>query len=224
MVVAFSLPSYSQFLPDLQAKTPEEYDAYLDVLDGPVLERGVAFERRFPESALRLPVCEMLARAWRQKGEASRAIESASAGLAIAPDYIPLLVELADLLANGGTAALDRAERSAGRALTLLENAKAPRRVPAGVWIATVAALRARARSAVGLVRFKRDDIAGAVKEFQAALAQPSSETAAVHYRLGRLYAFTGSKTEARRHLQEAEEKGDEALRELARAALAGLQ
>jgi hypothetical protein len=45
---AVSLPSYSQFLPDLQAKTPEEYDAYLDVIDGPVLEKGAAFERDCP--------------------------------------------------------------------------------------------------------------------------------------------------------------------------------
>src|SRR5437870_6246429 len=57
LCIAISLPSYAQFLPNLQAKTPEEYDAYLDVLDGPVLENGAAFERAFPESALRLPVC-----------------------------------------------------------------------------------------------------------------------------------------------------------------------
>ena len=42
------LPCYSQFLPDLQAKTPAEYDAYLDVLDGPVLENGAVFERDLP--------------------------------------------------------------------------------------------------------------------------------------------------------------------------------
>src|SRR5436190_22039512 len=45
---AVSIPSYSQFLPDLQAKTPAEYDAYLDVMDGPVLEKGAESSGNFP--------------------------------------------------------------------------------------------------------------------------------------------------------------------------------
>src|SRR4051812_7706114 len=93
---AVSIPSYSQFLPDLQAKTPEEYDAYLDVIDGPVVEKGAAFERDFPASALRLPVCELMAREWRSRGDAVRAAAAAERGLAIAPEYLPLLVEIAD--------------------------------------------------------------------------------------------------------------------------------
>lgn len=225
ILIAFSsLPSYAQFLPDLQAKTPAEYDAYLDVLDGPVLEKGAAFERSFPASALRLPVCELLTRAWREKGDAPRAIEAASAGLAIAPDYIPLLVDLADLAANANPSQLDRAGTAATRALMLLENAKAPRRIAAETWIAAVAALRARAHSALGLIRFKRDDLAGALKEFQSALAQPSSESPAIHYRLGRLYALTGRKPEARRHLEQAASQGAPPLRDLANAALREIQ
>src|SRR5947208_8169040 len=88
---AVSTPSYSQFLPDLQAKTPEEYDAYLDVIDGPVIEKGAAFERDFPASTLRLPVSEMTAREWRSLGDAVQAVAAAERGLAIAPDYVPLL-------------------------------------------------------------------------------------------------------------------------------------
>ena len=217
----FSLPSsYAQFLPDLQAKTPAEYDAYLDVLDGPVLEKGAAFERNFPASALRLPVCELLTRSWREKGDAARAIQSASAGLAIAPDYIPLLVDLADRAANTSSSLLDRAETAANRALTLLENAKAPRRIPAQAWIAAVGALRARAHASLGLIRFKREDLTGAVKEFETALLQQSTESPAIHYRLGRLYAISGKKPEARRHLQQAALHGAPPLRDLANAAL----
>ena len=48
LCIASRLPCYSQFLPDLQAKTPAEYDAYLDVLDGPVLEKGARFRTRLP--------------------------------------------------------------------------------------------------------------------------------------------------------------------------------
>lgn len=216
------LPSYAQFLPDLQAKAPEEYDAYLDVLDGPVIEKAVAFERAFPKSALRLPVFELLASALREKGDGKRAAEAASAGLEIAPDYIPLLVELADLAANG-SGELARAEPSAARALLLLETARAPRLVAAETWLAAVSSLRARAHTALGLVRFKRDDVSGAVKEFQAALAERSTESPAIHYRLGRLFASTGRNAEARRHLEEAVRSGGTALRSLAANALSSL-
>src|SRR5258708_18620168 len=109
---AVSIPSYSQFLPDLQGKTPAEYDAYLDVMDGPVLEKGAEFERKFPASALRLPVCEMMAREWRSRGDAVQAAPAAERGVAIAPEYVPLLVQEADLLSNN-TASLERADSAA---------------------------------------------------------------------------------------------------------------
>ncbi len=219
LIALLSPPSYSQFLPDLQARTPAEYDAYLDALDGPVIDKGAAFLRSYPESALRLPVHEFMTRAFRRQADAARAIDAASAGLAIAPDYIPLLVELADLLANGSTG-LTRAETAARRALTLLETAKAPRRIAPGTWTEALAGLRARSHAALGLVHFQRDDLAGAIREFEAALAHRSSESPAVHYRLGRLHASAGRRAEARRHLREAERTGDPALRELAGIAL----
>ena len=218
-----SFPVYSQFLPDLQAKTPEEYDAYLDVLDGPVLDKGVAFEHAFPSSALLLPVCELMAREWRSRGDAARAVEAAEHGLAIAPDYVPLLVELADLLSNG-SAKLDDAALAARRALTLLETIKAPRRVGIDEWTAAVSRLKARAREAQGSVLYKRDDVAGAVKEFEAALAEPVTHDPSLHYRLGRLYAITGREAEARTQLEEAARRGGKVLRERANAALAELR
>jgi tetratricopeptide (TPR) repeat protein len=220
--MAVSLPSYSQFLPDLQAKTPEEYDAYLDVMDGPVIEKGAAFEKSFPSSALRLPVCEMMAREWRSRGDAVQAAAAAELGLAIAPDYVPLLVEVADLLANGRDK-LDRAETAARRALALLETMKAPRRISIEDWTAAVSRLRARAHGALGMVRFKHDDVAAAVREFEAALADPSADDPLLHYRLGRLYGTTGRTAEARRQLQQAARSDDKTLRERANAALAAL-
>lgn len=218
-----SFPVYSQFLPDLQAKTPEEYDAYLDVLDGPVLEKGMAFERAFPASTLLLPVCELMAREWRSRGDAPQGIEAVEHGLAIAPDYVPLLVELADLLANGSTK-LDAAETAARRALALLQTIKAPRRAGIDEWTAAVSRLKARARGALGSVLFKRDDVAGAVREFEAALAEPVIHEPSLHYRLGRLYAITGRRAEARSQLQEAARQGGKILRERANAALAELR
>src|SRR5262245_27751191 len=168
LFTAVSIPCYSQFLPDLQAKTPAEYDAYLDVLDGPVLKYGAAFERDFPESSLRLPVCELIAREWRAQGDREQAIAAAERGLAIAPDYPPLLVELADLLANGSER-LERAAQAANQALGLLDRIKAPLRISPEDWTSAVAKLRARAHSAMGMVLFKKGDNEGAMREFQSA-------------------------------------------------------
>jgi tetratricopeptide (TPR) repeat protein len=213
---------YSQFLPDLQAKTPEEYDAYLDVIDGPVLEKGAEFERDFPTSALRLPVCELMAREWRSRGNAVRAAAAAERGLAIAPDYVPLLVEVADLLANG-TDSLERADSAARRALALMETIKASPRTSIEEWTAAISKLRARARGALGMVHFKRDDVGGAVREFEAALAETSVGDPLLHYRLGRLYAVSGRTEEARRQLEEAARSDETTLRDRANAALAAL-
>jgi tetratricopeptide (TPR) repeat protein len=219
----FRFPCYSQFLPDLQAKTPAEFDAYLDVLDGPVLEKGPAFERAYPQSALRLPVYELIVREWRSQGNREQAISAAERGLAIAPDYIPLLVEIADLLANGEQR-LDRAEQCARHALQLLDRVKAPLRIAPEDWLSAVAKLQARSHAALGIVLFKKDNLTGAVREFRAALTTGADDDPIVHYRLGRVLAVMGQMAEARRELERAVLSTDPALRERAKAALAGLK
>ncbi len=123
--------------------------------------------------------------------------------MAIAPDYIPLLVEIADLLANGSHG-LDRAADAARHALELLDRVKAPKRIAPEDWTSAVAKLRARAHTALGMVQFKNDDRDGAMKEFQAALAAGAGDDSILHYRLGRLYAVNGQIAEARRELEHA--------------------
>lgn len=223
LYIAFHFPCYSQFLPDLQAKTPTEYDGYLDVLEGPVLEKGATFERAYPQSPLRLPVCELMAREWRSHGNREQAIAAAERGLAIAPDYIPLLVEVADLLANGPQR-LDRAAHAARHALQLLDRVKAPLRIAPQDWMSAVAKLRARAHVAFGMVQFKQDNWAGAIKAFQSALAAGAGDDPILHYRLGRLYSVTGQIAEARRELEQAALGPDKVLRDLAKRALAELK
>lgn len=193
------------------------------MLDGPVLKYGLVFERDFPQSSLRLPVCELIAREWRSQGDREQAIAAAERGLAIAPDYIPLLVEVADLLANGSDR-FDRAIQTAQHALALLERVKAPLRIAPEDWTAAVAKLRMRAHSAFGMVLFKKDDHDGAMKEFQAALAAGGADDLILHYRLGRLYAVKGKLAEAKRELERAQLSPDPVLRDLAKKALAELK
>lgn len=187
-----------------------------------MLEKGASFEQKFPQSALRLPVCELVAKAWRSKGNAAEAIAATERGLAISPNYSPLLVELADLLSSESRN-LARAEWAARHALELLSSAKAPSRVTPEDWIDAVSKYRARAHAALGMVRFKKDDTKGAIHEFEAALADKSGD-ALVHYRLGKLYVVSGRIPEAREQLAKAAQSEDKLLRERARAALAEIQ
>jgi tetratricopeptide (TPR) repeat protein len=221
-LTAGNILCYAQFLPDLQARTPAEFDAYLDVLEAPGVEGGEAFLREFPDSALRLPVWELLVKARRAEGNAAAAIRAARSGLALAPEYAPLLVELADLLANGAVG-WEAAETPARSALAVLERVKAPQRVGPTEWTAAVQTLAARACAALGLVQFKRNDVAGAIRQFEAAVRQSPAGDATLRYRLGRLYAVAGRTREARVELAEAARAGSAELRALARQALAGL-
>jgi tetratricopeptide (TPR) repeat protein len=223
LFILVNLPSYSQFLPDLQAKSTAEYDAYLDVLDAPTPEKGVAFEKAFPHSTLRLPVCELEVKAFRSAGKLEDAIAAAGRGLDLAPDYPPLLVERAELLANAARN-LDEAARSARRALELLQTAKAPLRVSPQDWTDAISGLRAKAHAALGLVQFKRNDPATAITEFESAIASRNPADPAIHYRLGRLFALTGKTADAKRHLEIAAQSTDKTLRALAHTALQSLK
>jgi tetratricopeptide (TPR) repeat protein len=170
-------------------------------MDGPRVERAEAFLRAYPESALLLPVCEVLSATWCERGDRLKSMKAASRGLKAAPDYAPLLVELVDLSSNGSED-LDRAERAAVRA---------------------VGRLQARAHAALGMVWFKRDDMEGAIREFEASIAAAPVADAATHYRRGRIYTVSGRPADARRHLELAAHGKDGALAALARSALAGL-
>src|SRR5258705_2914435 len=90
-------------------------------------------------------------------------------------------------------------------------------------WTTAISKLRARAHGALGMVYVKDDDVAGAVREFEAALADTSVSDPLLHYRLGRLYAVSGRSADARRHLEAAALSDEKTLRERANVALAAL-
>jgi hypothetical protein len=59
-------PANAQFLPRLQARTPAEYDAYLDVFEASGARQEAEarhFLLAYPKSDLRLPLFELLAKA-----------------------------------------------------------------------------------------------------------------------------------------------------------------
>ena len=221
MVIGVSIAS-AQFLPNLQARTPEEFDAYLDVTEAHAelqIRHARSFLTAYPESELRLRVYELLAEACRQRGDAACATEAARQGLKVAPDYIPLLTTLGSIEANTSLAP-DRAP--ADRALRLLDSAKAPSQVDPETWLRETARLRAENLASLGIGAFKDHRSAEAVTLLEASVrlsAQPANQ-----YRLAMLYVDSKQPAKARVLLEQAAKSGEADLRARALAALKSIQ
>lgn len=216
-------PAAAQFLPQLQARTPDEFDAYLDVLEAAAdvrIRTARQFLSAYPQSELRLPVYETIAKACRANGEAPCALEAAREALRIAPDYIPMLTLLAAVEANTSAKPVE-AGPAAERALRLLEQAKAPRRVEAATWLQETARLKAENLAALGVVAFKRGATADAARYLEGSVK--AAAIAENQFRLGVLYVELGRAAEARRMLEQAAQSADAALRARARKALDAL-
>ncbi len=219
MAIGFMRLAAAQFLPQLQAKTPEEFDAYLEVIESPAARRtetARGFLSAYPQSDMRLRVFELLAESCRQSGDAQCALTAASDGLKLAADYLPLLTLQASVEANTsakpGTSAAERA-------LALLEQVKAPKTIDAATWLRETARLRAENLASLGIAAFKLGDLASAVRRLEESVAaQPA---AANRYRLAMLYAEMKRIPDARRLLEQL--AADPALRDRAAAALRAL-
>jgi hypothetical protein len=214
-------PGSSQFLPQLQAKTPEEFDAYLDVIEAKPQDRirkAREFLSAYPESDMRLRVYQVMAEECRDKGDAACAREAAAAGIKLAPDYVPLLTLAASIEANTSPSPDTRA---AERALALLGQIKAPRTVDPKTWLRETAKLRAENLASLGIAAFKRDDLPGAIQKLKdSVIAHPMP---ANQYRLAMLYIEARRPADARPLLEQVAKGGDPALRQKAVAALSSM-
>ncbi|MBL8209824.1 MAG: tetratricopeptide repeat protein [Bryobacterales bacterium] len=221
-VLLLTLPATAQFLPQLQARTPAEFDAYLDVLEAaPAQQEALArsFLRQYADSDLRLPVLEVIAKASRNRGDAAAARQAAIDGLQLAPEYIPLLTLLAAVDANT-TARPDG--RAATEALRLLDQARAPRSMDAETWRHALALLRAENLVTLAIVAFKSGQLHEAVRRLEESLRWEPAPAA--QYRLALLYLERKRTAEARTLLEKVAASADPALAARARDVLTRTQ
>lgn len=211
--------AHAQFLPQLQAKTPGEFDAYLDVVESPAerrIEAARGFLSAYPQSGMRLRVFELLAEACRQVSDAKCALEAAAGGLKLAADYLPLLTLRASVEANTSPRPdPDAAER----ALALLGQVKAPKTIDAATWLRETTRLRAENLASLGIVAFKRSSLPDAIRRFEESVA--AQPIPANRYRLAMLYVESKRLPDARRLLHEL--TADPNLRDRAVSALRAL-
>lgn len=216
---------WAQFAPVAQARTPEEYDAFLDVVEAAGAPAAAErFVRDWPQSELRGRVYEMGFEAYRRLGQRTEALVWGEKALEANPHHLPLRATLAALRANGAGAPeeLARAEADARRALESIEAYRPPKSVGRDEWRRIDGRCRADAYTALGLVAFKRGDTPGAIQAFETAARFAPAPDAALLYRLGKLYQLAGRKQDAAKLFTQAAALGEPAIRGLALAELEG--
>lgn len=223
ILLCMALPAIAQFQAPLEAETPEEFDLYLTVeeaVDAPtLLERSAEFRRRWPKSNLLPRVWELRFFAFQKLGRVSEARAIGEEALLLAPGNLTVLASLAVQLASVDDAI---AEEHARALLEELDRTKIRRSVPLEKYEEVAKKLRGQARTALGVVLFRRGDKVGALRELEEAYRLAPEP--ALSYRLGRLYGALGRMEDALKYLERAISAGDPALAALAKAASAELR
>jgi tetratricopeptide (TPR) repeat protein len=216
----------AQIVPLPQADSPEEFDAYLSVLDThtptATLAAAKAFLHGWPASALRAHVYELEFEAYRQLGDVDKAIESGEKSLAAAPDNLIVLANLSVVLANG-TSDPKRLERSgmcARKVIELSISFRIPKSITPQEWAEINARINSQAHAALGLVDNQGGNVRTAIREFETAIALAPSPDATQYYRLGLLYRVVGRIADAKKEFQRAAELPDAGIQELAQREL----
>jgi len=229
LLAVFGLNGQPQSPSTGQAKSREEYDAYLLILSKSVPKEVIPaaenFERQWPSSELLAHVLELKLEAYRSLGDSSNAILAGERALKAAPDNLLLLTNIAYIIASTSNdrQQLARAEHYARRELELSTTIRIPKTIPLTDWDEISGQQNSTAHATLGLVSYKRGDIAGAIKEFETAVKLAPVPDAAQYYRLGKLYRVTGNKVEAIRMFQRAVASNDSTIRPLAESELQSL-
>ncbi len=209
-----------------QAKTPEEFDLYLDfdeAHDAAVKHRAALnFEQSYPQSELLVYVYQSELEYARARNLNRDVVSIGEKALVLAPDNIPVLLALAEVMPNGEVdpRSLDRSEAYARRALDL----SGSRHVSPQLTLDDCDNLRrkigSRAHAALGLVAMKRGAVPLATQEFERAVAENPDADGVQLYRLARLYLASGRRAKAAALFQKACQAGPPEISTLAAAEL----
>lgn len=216
-----------------QAKTQQEFDAYLDVLaaDDPRdrVAACTAFMGAHPRSALRGLVSVHEMEAHRQLDDFAGVLSSGERVLQLLPDNLRALLTLAAAIPNAPVEAprwemqLDQAEGFARRALEVMDRKEIPKSIGLEEWKAFRAGMASEAHEALGHVATKRGQTERAVREFEQAVRLNPNAEGRQWFRLGIAYALAGRAGEASEALLRAADLGPALVAERATQAIEGL-
>jgi tetratricopeptide (TPR) repeat protein len=208
--------------PEPQAKSPEEFDDFLEVQNrhapADIVAGAKRFAQKWPESSLLGRIYRLELEAYRQLGDSASAIAAGESALKKDPGNLEALVEVAYLLADSkpDAAGLARADSLARRMLILVDTIQIPRSVSPQQWTILRSKLEARAHIALGLIAFNQGQPKVALEELEMANRLTSQPDAALYYRLGLLYRVVGDDVKGVEMLRRAAKSTDPTLRNLA--------
>lgn len=229
LLVVFVVTGLPQSPAAGQANSPEEFDEYLVVLlkttPKEIISAAGDFEKQWPRSELLAQVLELELEAYRSLGDPINAILAGERALKAAPDNLLVLTNMAYIIASSTSdrQQLARAERYARRELELSTKIRIPKRISLKEWDEIQGRQNSTAHATLGLVAYKRGDIAGAIKEFETAVKLAPAPEAAHYYRLGILYRASGNESAAIEMLRRAAASNDATIRQLAENELQSL-
>lgn len=232
LVVALSIfqpRSRAQFFSAGQANSPEEFDGYLAVTTETSPEKIISaasdFERHWPHSELIAHVFEIEAETYRTNGDWKQSVAASERALALAPDNLAVLANLAYTIADNPAPAeqLARSEEYARKELELSKTIRVPSDISPQEWQEMRGHLDAMSHASLGLIAYKRGDPKTAIRELESAMTLEHSPDPGQYYRLGLLYRVTGNFPKAKEMLRSAAQSGNSAMRRLAEAELNSL-
>ena len=216
-----------------QARTQEEFDAYLEVVAATDDHQRVAqvesFLKAYPESALRGRACVYQMEAYKRLDNFAGVLRTGEQVLKLLPDNLRALLTLASAIPNavrGGideNAMLERAESYARRALAVMEGKKIPLSIPLGDWKRFRAGMASEAHEALGHIAAKRGLNDLAVTEFETAVQLNPSPEGRQFYRLGAAYVSIGRTQDGTVALKRAAALGPALIRQRAKQELSAL-
>jgi len=209
-----------------QAKTPEELDAYLDIITAPeprvTIEKTEEFASKYPSSELLSVALQYEALAYQQTDNFQGVLRAGSKALQLQPDNLNTLLTLASAIPNGvagrpdAAELLDQAEEYAQRALQQLTKVIVPREITLERWTVMRGEMEALAHEALGQVAAKRGNLARAMSELEQAAFHNPTPQGSQFYRLGMVYSMLGKNERAEETLRRAADLGPDLIRQLA--------
>ncbi len=217
-----------------QAKTPEEFDAYLEILAETDASRRAdivaAFARRFTESELLGNAYQHQLTAFVELDNLAGVIAAGRIVLSRIPDNLSALLTLASSIPNGtagradAAELLDEAERYAKTALEVLKRKQIPRSIPFAEWRDLRSEMVSQSHESLGHIHAKRGDVAKAVRQFEQARDSSPSPVGRQLFRLGVAYTWVGRLEEATAAFETAVRLGPDPIRRLAEDELTKLR
>jgi tetratricopeptide (TPR) repeat protein len=180
------------------------------------------FASKYPRSEFLGLAYQCQMSAYQRLNDYEGVLRAGERALALVPGNLNTLLTLAAVIPNGVTGRADasrrlaQAETYAQQALSQLGELKIPREIALEKWETMKAGMESEGHEALGHVRLKQGDVAGAVQEFRAAALGNPAPNGRQFLRLSSAYLLAGQSEASERAAERAAQLSEGDLHRLA--------